>query len=39
MVPEDTNKPYDMHEVIEKIVDDGGFFEVTDYSKPEKEVF
>ncbi|NPE27361.1 acyl-CoA carboxylase subunit beta [Methanococcoides sp. SA1] len=34
LVPEDTNKPYDMHEIIEKIVDDGGFFEVqADYAK------
>src|SRR5689334_3328228 len=28
LVPTDTNKPYDMHKVIDKIVDDGNFFEV-----------
>jgi propionyl-CoA carboxylase beta chain len=28
IVPENANKPYDMHEVIEQIVDDGTFFEV-----------
>ncbi|MBN2281380.1 MAG: acyl-CoA carboxylase subunit beta [Candidatus Marinimicrobia bacterium] len=34
LVPEDTNKPYDMHEVIAKVVDDGVFFEVQkDYAK------
>ena len=34
LIPEDTNKPYDMHEIISKIVDDGGFFEVqADYAK------
>eukprot|EP01111_Echinosteliopsis_oligospora_P004206 TRINITY_DN1669_c0_g1_i1.p1 TRINITY_DN1669_c0_g1~~TRINITY_DN1669_c0_g1_i1.p1 ORF type:complete len:561 (-),score=189.57 TRINITY_DN1669_c0_g1_i1:71-1753(-) len=28
LVPEDPNKPYDMREVINKVVDDGEFFEV-----------
>lgn len=28
LVPEDPNKPYDMHEVIKKVVDDGDFFEI-----------
>eukprot|EP00026_Physarum_polycephalum_P006460 Phypoly_transcript_06503.p1 GENE.Phypoly_transcript_06503~~Phypoly_transcript_06503.p1 ORF type:complete len:546 (+),score=129.74 Phypoly_transcript_06503:131-1768(+) len=28
LVPEDPNKPYDMHEVIQKVVDDGDFFEI-----------
>ncbi|EFA74594.1 propionyl-CoA carboxylase [Heterostelium album PN500] len=28
IVPEDPNKPYDMQEVIERIVDDGNFFEI-----------
>jgi propionyl-CoA carboxylase beta chain len=28
IVPADPNKPYDMHEIIEKIVDDGNFLEV-----------
>src|SRR6476620_5354732 len=28
VVPDNPNKPYDMHEVIRRIVDDGGFFEV-----------
>ena len=28
IVPDDTNKPYDMKVVIEKIVDDGDFFEI-----------
>src|SRR6056297_1793144 len=28
LVPEDPNKPYDMHSIIEKIVDDGQFLEV-----------
>ena len=28
MVPEDPNKPYDMHEVIQKVVDEGDFFEI-----------
>lgn len=28
LVPPNPNKPYDMHELIEKIVDDGDFFEL-----------
>ncbi|MEN8194343.1 MAG: acyl-CoA carboxylase subunit beta, partial [Bacteroidota bacterium] len=28
IIPEDSNKPYDMHEVIKLILDDGDFFEV-----------
>ena len=28
LVPEDSSKPYDMHKVIEQIVDDGDFLEV-----------
>src|SRR5258705_5547894 len=28
VVPDNPNKPYDMHDVIRRIVDDGGFFEV-----------
>lgn len=28
LVPDDPNKPYDIHHVIEKIFDDGNFFEV-----------
>ena len=28
IVPSNANKPYDMHEVIEKIVDEGDFFEL-----------
>ncbi|MBM3541037.1 MAG: acyl-CoA carboxylase subunit beta, partial [Alphaproteobacteria bacterium] len=28
LVPANPNKPYDMHELIQKIVDDGDFFEV-----------
>ena len=28
IVPDNPNRPYDMHEVIERIVDDGAFFEV-----------
>ncbi|MDI9409520.1 MAG: acyl-CoA carboxylase subunit beta [Candidatus Pacebacteria bacterium] len=28
LVPNNPNKPYDMHELIEKIVDEGDFFEV-----------
>ena len=28
VVPSNTNKPYDMHEVIHKIVDEGDFFEI-----------
>ena len=34
IIPEDTIKPYDMHELIGKIVDNGQFFEVQkDYAK------
>ncbi|HSR43005.1 MAG TPA: acyl-CoA carboxylase subunit beta, partial [Longimicrobiales bacterium] len=28
IVPDNPNKPYDMHEVIERVVDDGEFYEV-----------
>ena len=28
IVPDDPQKPYDMHDVIRRVVDDGGFFEV-----------
>lgn len=28
IVPSNANKPYDMHEVIEKVVDEGDFFEI-----------
>jgi len=28
LVPADTDKPYDMHEVISKVVDNGDFFEI-----------
>ena len=28
VVPSNPNKPYDMHEVIEKVVDEGDFFEI-----------
>jgi propionyl-CoA carboxylase beta chain len=28
IVPDESNKPYDMHEVIRRVVDDGGFFEI-----------
>jgi propionyl-CoA carboxylase beta chain len=28
LVPESANKPYDMHELIEKLVDEGDFFEI-----------
>ncbi|MFN0041914.1 MAG: acyl-CoA carboxylase subunit beta [Alphaproteobacteria bacterium] len=28
LVPSNPNKPYDMHELIEKVVDDGDFFEI-----------
>src|SRR3982751_6705081 len=28
VVPDNPNKPYDMHDVIRRVVDDGGFFEV-----------
>lgn len=31
LVPADANKPYDMKEVIEKIVDDGNFFEIQEH--------
>ena len=27
-IPDSANKPYDMHDVIGRVVDDGGFFEV-----------
>ncbi|KAL6052614.1 Acetyl-CoA carboxylase ACC1 [Balamuthia mandrillaris] len=34
LVPSDATKPYDMHEVIEKLVDDGNFFEIMpDYAR------
>ena len=34
LVPDNPNKPYDMHEVIEKIVDEDNFFEIKkDYAK------
>jgi propionyl-CoA carboxylase beta chain len=34
LVPSNPNQPYDMHELIAKIVDDGDFFELqTDYAK------
>lgn len=34
MIPENPNKPYDMHEVIRRIVDHGKFFEVhADYAR------
>eukprot|EP01112_Ceratiomyxa_fruticulosa_P007884 TRINITY_DN2054_c1_g1_i1.p1 TRINITY_DN2054_c1_g1~~TRINITY_DN2054_c1_g1_i1.p1 ORF type:complete len:565 (-),score=139.32 TRINITY_DN2054_c1_g1_i1:77-1714(-) len=34
LIPEDPNKPYDMHEVISKVVDHGEFFEIQpDYAK------
>jgi propionyl-CoA carboxylase beta chain len=33
LVPENPNKPYDMHEVIRRIMDDGRFFEIhADYA-------
>jgi propionyl-CoA carboxylase beta chain len=33
LVPENPNKPYDMHDVIERIVDDGAFYEIhADYA-------
>jgi propionyl-CoA carboxylase beta chain len=33
LIPENANKPYDMHDVIRRIVDDGRFFEIhTDYA-------
>src|SRR5690349_13746894 len=28
IVPDNPNKPYDMHDVLRRIVDDGGFFEI-----------
>ena len=28
VVPDSPNKPYDMHDVIRRVVDDGGFFEI-----------
>jgi propionyl-CoA carboxylase beta chain len=28
LVPDESHKPYDMHEVIRRVVDDGGFFEI-----------
>ncbi|KAA0257335.1 acyl-CoA carboxylase subunit beta [Deferribacter autotrophicus] len=31
VVPTDPNKPYDMHDVILKIVDDGNFFEIHEH--------
>ncbi|MDO8898361.1 MAG: carboxyl transferase domain-containing protein, partial [Bacteroidales bacterium] len=31
IVPDDPNKPYDMHEIISKVVDDHNFFEVQPY--------
>ncbi len=31
LVPDDPSKPYDMHEVIRAVVDDGWFFEVHDH--------
>ena len=31
IIPEESNKPYDMYEVIEQIVDDGDFFEIQSY--------
>lgn len=34
LVPDNANKPYDMHELIQKTVDDGDFFELQpDYAK------
>jgi len=34
IVPDESNKPYDMHDVIRRIVDDGGFFEIhRDYAQ------
>ena len=34
LVPEEPNKPYDMHEVIRRVVDDGIFFEVHKHYAP-----
>ncbi len=31
IIPVDANKPYDMHELIQKIVDDGNFFEIQEH--------
>jgi len=31
IVPVDPNKPYDMKEIILKIIDDGNFFEVQEH--------
>lgn len=31
LVPENSNKPYDMRQLIEKIVDEGDFFEIKSY--------
>lgn len=31
LVPSDANKPYDMHEIIEKIIDDGNFLEIQEH--------
>ena len=31
IVPDDANKPYDMHEVINAVVDDGNFFEIHEH--------
>jgi propionyl-CoA carboxylase beta chain len=34
IVPDESNKPYDMHDVIRRIVDHGGFFEIhKDYAQ------
>jgi len=34
LIPSDPNKPYDMHEVVEKVVDDRHFLEIMpDYAK------
>jgi len=34
IVPDESNKPYDMHDVIRRIVDDAGFFEIhRDYAQ------
>ncbi|MFQ5934543.1 MAG: acyl-CoA carboxylase subunit beta [Dehalococcoidia bacterium] len=34
MVPEDSNKPYDMKEIVGKVVDDGEFMEVAELYAP-----
>ena len=31
IVPDDPNKPYDMHEIITKVIDDHNFFEIQPY--------